>query len=207
MNLSEFLTQILAIENDPGKARFTDAQNTAALRAALARYNGVRPYRTSSLFDGSDSTLITLTGLTALNITKVWWVQADPQNNIALDFYAYKKSGTWYLDTKDTAVPTGTDNILVETEIAHTIDDLDAAASTTVPVPDQYMLAVAAAGFACQAMAVGSIENNNLNPDESQRYSEMGTLLLEIFERSLGNINSGIQSANWNDQAAVDKAY
>ena len=207
MILSEFLTQILAIENDPSKGVFSDAQNTAALRSALARYDTIRPYRSSSLFDGNGTTLITLTGLTAMNIRKVWWLQDDDADNIELPFYAYQQAGTWYLDTKEIAVPTGTNNIMLVTEIVHSIDDLDAAASTTIPSGDQYLLCQAAAGYAMLSMAVSNIENNNLNRDESRRYTELGTLLLELFDRQLGAYDSGLQSASWHDGSTVDRAF
>ena len=53
--------------------------------------------------------------------------------------------------------------ITVDTAVAHTIENLDAAGATTIPLEDQYSVAEGAAGYACVQMAVSNIENNNLN--------------------------------------------
>jgi len=204
MNLAEFLTHILALENDPTKGVFTDAQNTVGLRDALYRYSVLRPYHSSSLFDGADTTVHTLTGLTALAIRKVWHVQTDPQNNIVLDFHAWLKAGEWHIDTKNYAVPTGTNNILVDTSIAHTIEDLDSGTATTIPLEDQTPVAEYAAGYAILGKANSNIENNNLNPYETKNYIEMGTLFQNNFNSQILKDNDQIRTANWHDKRTVD---
>ncbi|MFC2065255.1 hypothetical protein ACFLXB_09200 [Chloroflexota bacterium] len=206
MNLAAYLTHILALENDPSKDYFTDAQNTVALRVALYRYSVLRPYHSSSLFDGDGTKIVTLTDLTALTIRKVWHVQDDPQNNIELDFYAYLNAGVWTVETKNYAVPTGTENVQVDTGISHTIDGLDGASDTTIPAQDEFAVADYAAGCACRQMAISNTQTNNLNPKESDRYEQMGTLLINNFNSLFTKEQDVIRTANWHDDS-IDKDY
>ena len=206
MDLAAYLTHILALENDPSKGLFTDAQNTVALRVALYRYSVLRPYLVSRLFDGNGTKIITPTDLTALNILKAWHVQDEVQNNIELQFYAYLNAGIWTFETKDYAVPTGTDNVQVDVGISHTIEDLDSGTETTIPIEDQFAVADYAAGYACCQMAISKIGTNNLNIDESERYVEMGTLLINNFNSLITTEQDMIRTANWHD-SSIDKAY
>jgi hypothetical protein len=126
--------------NDPDNDRFTDDQVDAALRWALVQYNLYRPLiATYSLNTDGKHTIELPDDFNATHIIKVELFNDNIDLIRELAYYAWKVEEAWFVQTAGETVPV--DNVLTITYSApNTIDDLDGAAGTTVPLEDEHLV-------------------------------------------------------------------
>lgn len=127
-----------------------------ALRQALAEYSLVNPIEAEEVLElaasGREIDLSALSGL--VGVTEAWW----PYNSQAEHWPPNRLRGwrlNWngdkpvlFLDLRDGAQPQAGDQVRVWYTRAHTIEDLDLAAATTLPPEHESLLVTGAAGQA-----------------------------------------------------------
>jgi hypothetical protein len=124
------------------------------------------------------------------HITKVDLYDEDPDDIVELTFYAYQRDEQWIVETKY-EVSAG-EVLQISYSVIHTIDGLDSAAGTTLPLADEPFIHVGAAGRAAQMRALDRIETINMNPDVVQKYRLLAADYLSSFASFL-TIEPGVR--------------
>jgi hypothetical protein len=179
--LAAFRTSILALLSDPSNAIFSMDSVDQSLRWALVEYSSRRPLiRTYQLSVDATTGIHTLPAdFVTRHITKVELWNDDPDSIEDLVFYAYQRDEQWFVETQS-EVSAG-EVLQISYSATHTIDDLDSAAGTTVPLADEHLIQVGAAGRAAQMRALDRIETINMNKDVVQMYALLAADYLFFF--------------------------
>jgi hypothetical protein len=180
-NLSAYRTAVLALLSDASKVVFTDADVDQALRWALSEYSQKHPLIRTYQYgvDTATSFHILPADFVTRHIVKVEIYDSNPDSVVELGFYAYRRDEQWTVNTKF-QVEAG-DVLQISYSDVHTIDNLDAAAGTTVPDADETLLQLGAAGHAALMRALNRIETINMNPDVVKTYRETAANYLSRF--------------------------
>jgi hypothetical protein len=180
-NLAAYRTAVLALLMDAAKVNFTDLDVDQALRWALAEYSNARPLIRTYMFS-----VISTTGEHELpadfatrQIVNVQLWNSDADSVVDLEYYAYLVDEQWMVHTKY-QVHAG-EVLQISYSIVHEIDDLDAAAGTTVPDADETLVQLGAAGHAALMRAMNKIETINMNPDVVKAYRDTAADYLSRF--------------------------
>lgn len=192
-NLAAYRTAVLALLDDASKVVFTDADVDQALRWALAEYSNRRPLIRSYFYDVDTTTAFHIlpTDFVTRHIVNVEIYNADPDSVVGLDFRTQYINEQWLINTR---FPVEAGEVLqVSYSDVHAIDDLDAAAGTTVPDADEILLQLGAAGHAALMRALNRIETINMNPDVVKAYRETAVNYLARFAGLL-NMDPGVQA-------------
>jgi len=181
--LASFRTSVLALLSDPSNAIFNMNDVDQALRWALSEYSLRRPFiRTYQLsVDATTGVHVLPADFITRHITKVELYDEDPDSIADLTFYAYQRDEQWVVETRF-EVSAG-EVLQISYSTIHTIDDLDAAAGTTVPTTDEPLLQVGAAGRAAQMRSLDRIETINMNKDVVQMYKLLAADYLFFFSQ------------------------
>jgi len=190
--LAAFRTSILALLSDAGLAIFSNNDVDQALRWALSEYSSRRPLIRTYQFP-----VIATTGVHILpadfitrHVTNVELYDDDLDLIEELTFYAYQRDEQWIVETRS-EVSAG-EVLQISYSVIHTIDDLDAAAGTTLPAADEPFIHIGAAGRAAQMRALDRIETINMNKDVAQMYRLLATEYLSSFTAFL-TIEPGVR--------------
>ena len=180
-NLAAYRIAILALLTDAGNAIFSNDMVDQALRWALAEYSNRRPLiRTYQYSVDSTTGIHNLpTDFVTKHITKVELYDADPDSIIQLGFYAYKRDEQWIINT-NYQVEAGEVLQVSYTDI-HTVDNLDAAAGTTIPIEDEPILHIGAAGRAALLRSLDRVESINMNADTVKEYRQLAMEYIDRF--------------------------
>ena len=180
-NIAAYRTAVLALLMDASNVNFTMLDVDQALRWSLAEYSNARPLIRTYIFS-----VIATTGEHELpadfvtrQITNVQLWNADMDAVVDLDFYAFLLDEQWQVHTK---YQVGAGEILqISYSVIHQIDNLDAAAGTTVPDADETLLQLGAAGHAALMRALNRIETINMNPEVVKAYRDTAADYLSRF--------------------------
>ena len=190
--LAAFRTSVLSLLSDASNAIFSNNDVDQALRWSLTEFSDHRPFiRTYQLSVDTTTGVHTLPAdFITRHITKVDLYDEDPDDIVELTFYAYQRDEQWIVETRS-EVSAG-EVLQISYSVIHTIDDLDAAAGTTLPVSDEPFIHVGAAGRAAQMRALDRIETINMNPDVVKMYKLLATEYLSSFATFL-TIEPGVR--------------
>lgn len=196
--IAAFRTAVLALLDDPTIARYTAAQVDAALRQALYFYSMARPLIYTYNVDGCDDYEIEMPAdFSAFNISEVFLDNSDDPPTPVV-FYAFKRDEHWFIHTSSRLIAS-TEAIMVTYSLTHTIDGLDGAAGTTIPIEDEPILQVGAAGYAAFIRSNSHAESINMQPSVSGQLLKWSLELLKRFQDAI----STHQSAGYADLPAI----
>ena len=161
--------------------RDTTAQVDAAIRWALNVYSQNRPLiSTYSLDTDGNQTIELPDDFAGSRIIGVDLYDADIDDVRALVYYAYETDEAWFIKTMNETIDAG--EVLTITYAAnHTIDNLDSAAGTTIPVEHEEFVCVGAAGYALSQRISSRLENVNLNEDTIREMRQIASANIAFF--------------------------
>jgi hypothetical protein len=148
--LASFRISVLALLCDPTNAIFSNDDVDQALRWSLAEYSLRLPLIRSYYFTVEETTTVHVlpTDFVTRHITNVTLYDEHPEDMIFLEHVAYMLDEQWVVETID-QISAG-EVLQISYSAIHTIDDLDAAAGTTLPLADEPLIHIGAAGYAMQ---------------------------------------------------------
>ena len=176
---------------DTGNTKWTTNQLDEAIRQALAAYSEHLPHRAiTSLTLTADGREIDISTITYRNIERVWWDydSSDPDHPPH-----WRTFETWpgdLLFVNDSDEPASGDVVRIWYTADHTVTDLDAATSTTLPSRHESILVQGASGFAAAARRVTILEQVNLNEWAPRNLREWAELQLTTFYNALEEISA-----------------
>jgi hypothetical protein len=204
--IADYRTKVLELLNDAALDRFTNDLVDEALLSALEKFSNYNPLiRTFSYTSTGDRRQTLPADFVTSGILSIEWVDTTPQLTDQISFHALYLDEQWDIEMVDTVVPV--DEILnIEYQTIHTIDGLAGAAGTTIPIADEQLIAIGAAGEACRMRASSQVETNNLNVNEAEHLIEASQRWLDEFLGRLGGKQFGYEISSWADQS-IDKNY
>ena len=172
--IAAFRTSILELLSDSTNIIFSSNNVDQALRWALAEYSYRRPLIRTYQFSVDATTRIHTMPADFLTrqVTCVQLYNSDEDLITDRTFYAYLRDEQWMIETQ-IAVEAG-EVLQVSYSAIHQVDGLDGAAGTTIPLSDEPILHVGAAGRAAQMRALDRIETINMNKDVVAAYKALG---------------------------------
>jgi len=191
--LSTLTTRVQNLLNDTGATVFPSAMIQEGIRLALEEYNSraISVGRAQSVIgtvtpsvSNKEVSLSALSGL--LDVQKVWFPYTaaspeDPVNDLA-DWLVHWDAGVPKLYLGDSAPsPSGSQVARVFYTKPHTLNGLDAAASSTFPAPDDGLLVLGGAAYT--SIGMGIIEGAEL-------WEQIGQRLLKQFRERLGTLTA-----------------
>lgn len=168
----------------------TDAVDEG-IRRALHEYSKTRPYQqigtVTLAADGREIDVSALTGI--LGVSRVWcdYTAADPEYPPNRRPFEYWPDSTTIYVTGDYE-PQNTDVCRIWYYAMQTINGLDAATATTVPLDDESLIAEGAAGFAATSRAVDLAEQVTLDRLTAQQIRAWGLATLQRFRAGLKKV-------------------
>jgi hypothetical protein len=186
--LATLRDRVETILADSGNAIWSTDDIDEAIRQAVHEYSKTRPLRSVGTVvlssDGREIDISSLTGL--LGVSQVWCDYdstdpAYPPNR--RPFEHWPDSQTVYV-TGDYEPQSG-DTMRVFYTKLQTLEDLDSATSTTIPLDDESLIAIGAAGFAATSRAVDLAEKVTLDRLTGQQVRAWGLSKLQEFRSGL----------------------
>lgn len=196
LTLAQYKTRVLSFLMDSGIAIWTVASDVTAecLRSALDEYSGANPLAAETVLTlpgaGREIALASIAGLQSVH--DVWW----PYDSLDPDVWPpvrVRGFRLWwddaqpvlFLDTEDGDQPQADDEVRVFYSKPHTIQDLDAAAVTTIPTDHESLLVLGASGFACFARSMDLAETTGVSAVSTPNYAALGSRYLKEFRKRL----------------------
>ena len=195
LTLAQFQDRIGAALMDAAGATFSDATLQEALRTALHEYTEAAPLAMETVLvlpaDGREIALDGLAGLIA--VTRVWWPY---DYAAAAETWPPNRVGRWslwwdygrpvlFLEAADGGQPQAGDEVRIWYTRQQTIQDLDAAAATTVPLQDESMLVQGAAAYAMLSRSTSQAEIASTGAIATPNYAATAFRLLRQFRAGL----------------------
>jgi hypothetical protein len=179
--LAAYRTAVLALLCDASMEIFSEADVDQALRWALSEYSLRRPLIRTYQFTVVATTTLhePPSDFITRHITKVELWDDDPDEVLDLTYYAYQADEGWVINTSSRIAAGSV--LTIHYSAVHTIDDLDAAAGTTVPVADETLLQTGAAGRCAQMHALSKVETINMNDGVVLSYRDLAADFLASF--------------------------
>lgn len=185
--------------NDTGNAIWSTDQIDRAIQRALGDYSRVSPQRAVGTVtlaaDGREVSLASLTGL--LRVVKVWYpyTVAEPE-----DPPEWRIWGRWggTLRIVDGDEPVNGGIVRVYYFKGHTIEDLDAAAATTVPVDDEEVILTGASAYAALQAGRSSVGEAGVSTKTPEQWLQWATARMRDFQGML-------EAVRKRETRAVDK--
>lgn len=196
--LTQLRARIAAVLVDTAGAVFSTDTLDEALRAALADYSQAAPRTLDAVItlaaSGRELDLSALAGL--LRVTDVWWPYTDaaetwPPNRVR-GWYEWVDAGAprLFLSSAAGAQPQAGDQVRVWYTTPHTVQDLDGAAATTVPIGHETGLVRGAAGLAAASHDLNQAGGIHLDPDENKTLRAWSELRLSEFHTWLERVRA-----------------
>jgi len=170
--------------DDAGAATWATGEIDRAIRRALREYSVKCPYETDGTLTvttaGRERSVATLTGL--CGVERVWfpYYSAEPDLLPTWVRFEMRLGSSLFLLSRDS--PEVGDKLRVYYWKAQTIEDLDGATATTLPVEDEDLIAKGAASFAAleQARAaIGTIQVSGYTPIHWREWGQRRLLEFE----------------------------
>jgi hypothetical protein len=183
--LRDRVEQILA---DSGNAIWSTDDIDEAIRQAVHEYSKTRPLRSVGTVvlssDGREIDISSLTGL--LGVSQVWcdYDSTDPAYPPNRRPFEHWPDSQKVYVTGDYEPQSG-DTMRVFYTAMQTLEDLDSATSTTIPLDDESLIAIGAAGFAATSRAVDLAEKVTLDRLTGQQVRAWGLSKLQEFRSGL----------------------
>ena len=216
-NLTAYRTKILQVLGDMGGSRYSNAALDEALRWTLAAYGKVLlQVKTGTVTlnaAGREQSLGSLTGLETILEVNFPYTSGDESPLIFEAWYFYTRSATPYIHLGGDYVPAAADVVRVVYTTGHTIEDLDSATATTIPVTHEYLFANGAAGKAAMSRGSHLIEAYGSRASESGKLQEWAESTVKEFLSELSTLkisqalpgwnSSGWQLDGWDDESQI----
>lgn len=186
--LRDRVEQILA---DTGNAIWSTDDVDEAIRNALHEYSGVRPLQAVGTVtlsaDGREIDISSLSGL--LGVSEIWcdYTSADPEfpANVR-EFEHWRDQSKIYVS--DDYEPQNGDVVRVFYTKVQTLNGLDSATSTSLPIEDESLVAQGSAGYAATSRAVDLAEQVTLDRLTAQQVRAWGLSKLQEFRAGLKRV-------------------
>ena len=189
-------------------ARLVDAANTVfaagtleeALRAALSDYTAAAPLTMETVLvvpgDGREIALNSVAGL--IGVTDVWWPYDSESASPAWPPNRVRGFRLWwddaqpvlFLESAGGGLHLAGDEVRLWYTRAHTLQDLDGGALTTVPAHHESQLVTGAAGYAALSENLDQIGAIKLDPTETDELRRWGSARLAEFDRFLAALRA-----------------
>ena len=193
ITLTTLKTRVSQVLDDPGGVRFGSEMLEEAIRLALETLNIKLPRleraEITVVASGRDQTLpdledmLYLVSLT-LNLGQNSVRELEPESEFSYLF----RSGQPAIHFSGRLVPQAGDTLSVTYAARHTLEGLDEAAASTVPLAYFGALINGAAGHACLLRAARLAEAYGARPAEANQLLEISRLRLEGFNFTLTNL-------------------
>lgn len=196
LTLAQYEAQVAALLMDSSNAVFDTTVIDAAVRQALGDYTQANPLTSETVItcpaDGREIALSSISGL--LQVTEVWWPYDSSASDETWPRFDPLGWRVWwddgqavlFLNTRNQTQPQADDEIRVFYTKVHTIQNLDAASSTTVHPAHEFMIVRGAAGLACIGRAADLNETSSNMAVSTPNYAALGKLFLFGDEFDLG---------------------
>lgn len=207
LTLTTARDRLEVVLQDSGNAIWATGDLDEALRQALEQYSRFRPAHAIGTITlaaaGREISISSLTGL--LRVEKVWW---DYDSTAPGHPPQWRRFETWpgsIIYVNDQSQPASGDVVRVWYTKAHTLNGLDAAAATTLPLDDQAFLIAGAAAFAARFRAVELAEKATVDGAVQSRLLDWASVMMAEF-------NEGLKIRDWSaynynpDQNDLDEA-
>ncbi len=167
--LSTLTTRLLLMLGDTLANRFTVDITTEGFRLALAEYSYAVPYiKTATVtvtVAGREQSLSALSRLISVTMVLYPWTSDSIELDPLPSYYYYFTDGVPMLYVGGQRTPAVGDKLRVSYALTHIIDDLDAAATCTVPAQDFALLLMGAAGHAARLRTAIYSESFSAHPE------------------------------------------
>ena len=189
--LATLRDRVEAMLADTGNAIWSSDDIDEAIRQALHEYSKTRALRAISTLTlsaaGREIDLSTLTGL--LSVLEIWcdYTSSDPEfpaNTRA--FQHWRDESKLYVT--DAYEPASGDVVRVFYTKLQTLNGLDSATSTTLPLEDETLVATGAAGYAATSRAVDLAEQVTLDRLTAQQVRAWGMAKMQEFRAGLKTV-------------------
>ena len=198
--LAQLQSRLAARLADAGNAVFATTTLEEALRAALSDYTAAAPLGMETVLvlpgDGREVALNGLSGL--MGVTDVWWPYASTAASHAWPPNRVRGFRLWwddaqpvlFLESAGGGLPRTGDELRLWYTRAHTLENLDGGALTTVPAHHETALVTGAAGYAALSENLDQIGALKLDPTETDELRRWGTARLAEFDRFLAALRA-----------------
>lgn len=167
--LSTLTTRLLLMLGDTLANRFTVDITTEAFRLALAEYSYAVPYiKTATVtvtVAGREQTLTSLARLIAVTMVLYPWTDDSIELDPLQKYYYYFTDGVPMIYVGGTRIPAVGDKLRVTYALTHIVDDLDSAATCTVPIQDFALLLIGVSGHAARLRTAIYSESFSAHPE------------------------------------------
>jgi hypothetical protein len=167
--LSTLTTRLLLTLGDTLANRFTVDITTEAFRLALAEYSYAVPYIKTATVTvttaGREQSLTSLARFIAVTMLLFPWVDDTVELTPLDKYYYYFTDGVPMIYIGGPKTPAVGDKLRVTYALTHIIDDLDAAATCTVPIQDFALILMGAAGHAARLRTAIYSESFSAHPE------------------------------------------
>jgi hypothetical protein len=202
---------------DTGNAIFAATTIDEAIHLALDQYNGVNPLTMETVIvlpgDGREIALSGVSGL--VGVHDAWWpydstaaAETWPPNKIrGYRLWWDDNQPVLFLEIDDGAQPKTDDEIRIWYSKQQTIQDIDAAATTTLPGDHESLIVLGGAGHAAMSRTADLIETANTDLYQVGLLGTWGQRKLREFHGKLKTIQRAGARAGpaWGSGWALDK--
>lgn len=194
---------------DSSNLYWTSGQIEANIRRALYDYNRVAPQRAykemHTSADEREYSLETVTGL--MDVLQVWYPYEDADPVYPPAFAGWSlfdvASGATVVSTLRLQIPTApigddTDNFRLLYTLGHTIEDLDAATTTTLDAEGEHTVILGATAFAATQLAqsvIGTVTATRLSPAQYQAWAYDRHVAFQVTLHNLERRSEGAHDA------------
>lgn len=187
-DLSIMRARVALLVQDVASLIFSSDELDIAIRQALAQYSYYLPYERRTVVtlgvDGNEADLSQLSEVH--KVTRVWypWHASlslnDQEENLVSGWDLIRDSGSLALAFYTPVKPKAGEQVRVHYTTTHTLEGLDAAVVTTIPLYHYTLLAQGAAAYALLSGATDRADTEN-----KDRLLKAAEKLLHIFEANL----------------------
>jgi hypothetical protein len=208
-SLTTLIANVQALLLDDG-TRFSTATVTAAVRAALKEINQRAPINAATLIDvvasQKDYELTdSVDAVNAIAISDILAWDADGDDHESLTYDAYNEDERLFFRLREAQAAGGF--ILARFTIPYTVNGLDSATESTIPMFYNDILIDGACFYACQIRSVGRVETINLNQGVSQSLRDARIYYRQAFDIGLALMARKKPASSQPDLRAWNDSY
>ncbi len=182
--LLAFTTAILKLLDDAAATRYTTEQVTQGLRQALNEYSITRPLMRTTIIEATGESILELAAdMQTMCITRLERLDDEGEKH-ELKFHAFTRDSSWFIELVEGALPAG-ECIELTYAALRSIDGLDGADGTSLPLEAETLLQMGGAGYCAMARAFSRAELVNLQPEVAAGLLELAASLLERFREGI----------------------
>jgi hypothetical protein len=189
--LSTLTTRLLQFlgDNPVAPTRYPAALTNEAIRQAAGEYSTALPLISSAALTvtaaGRGQPLSSLSRLTAITRVVYPWVDESSEAEPLKSYYLYFSSGAPVVYIGGERIPAVGEKLQVTYAATHILDDLDGAASCTIPAVHFNLLVQGAAGYAASFRSAAIIEAYTSRDPDAGQVGAFGSKMLAAFRGQL----------------------